>query len=116
MEPTCLKEKCKQWDKGKCPMFVESWWIPAMGGEPKLIGDCSPKRIFLMIQELQNRLTGIEKTQEQLRDETIWVQVIAEILGRSVGIDLEVFVKEREKLQNIQKIKELSTTIEIQKP
>lgn len=60
-----------------------------------------------MFTELYDRVIGIQKAQEQLRNETIWVQVVAEVLGKNSGIDLARFVEERQRLQNINQLKQL---------
>jgi len=109
MENTCDYEKCEfgklLFDKPEeCVNFMESWWVPNSKDNPVLIKDCAPKRMFLMIQDLSNRLVGVQKTQEQQRNENTWVQVVAEVLGKNSGINLEEFVKERQRLQNIEKL------------
>lgn len=110
MENTCIKEKCLLWDlmDGKCPNYIESWWLPpgTINGQPILISDCAPKRTLMMIQDLSNRLTGVQKSQENLRNEVIWVEVVANILGKNSGVDLENMVNERKRLLNINNIKE----------
>ena len=40
-----------------------------------------------------------------MRNEAAWVQVVAEVLGKNSGIDLEAFVKERQRKLNISNIK-----------
>ncbi len=57
-----------------------------------------------MFIELYNRVMGIQQAQEQLRNETVWTQVVAEVLGKNSGVDLAQFVEERQKLQNIKQI------------
>ena len=108
MEDTCRKEKCLLWDTfdGNCPNMVESFWEKPMSGEKKLITDCAPKRTMLMIQELYNRLTGIQKAMEGVRNENAWVQVVAEVLGRNSGIDLTSFVEERQRRLRIEDLKQ----------
>jgi len=71
MENTCNKD-CPLWKKYKenCPNCIESWWTPeGEGKEPILVKDCAPKRTFIMIQGLHNRLVGVEQSQEQQRNE-----------------------------------------------
>jgi hypothetical protein len=114
MEETCRKKECANWElygEGKCPNYIESWWTPnpMTGGEPKLIADCAPRRTFLMIQDLHNRLVGVERSQEQMRNEVIWVEAVASIIGKNTGLDLERFVEER---QRIQRIKEDTIAVE----
>lgn len=71
MENTC-SENCFLWKKYKkrCPNYVESLWNPNKG-KPILIKDCAPKRTFLMIQELYNKLEGVQQSQEQQRNATM---------------------------------------------
>ena len=62
------------------------------------------KRLFLMVQDLSNRYVGLQKAQEEQRNENVWVQVVAEVMGKTSGIDLTAFVKERQRLQNMEKL------------
>jgi len=106
MENTCSKEKCLLWQltDGNCPNYIESWWTPApqmSDRTPVLVSDCAPKRTFLMIQELSNRLTGLQQSHEELRNESVWVQVVANVIGKNTGINLENFVLERQRLNNV---------------
>ena len=112
MENTCNYKECKLFDllggsQEQCPNYQESWWTPSRGGTPLLVKDCAPRRTFLMIQDLHNRLIGVQKAQEQQRDETVWVQVIAEVLGKNSGVNLESFVKERQRKMRVNELKEL---------
>jgi len=102
MEHTCQPDKCALFillggEPNQCPNYQESWWN-VKDSKPILIRDCAPKRTFLMIQDLSNRLVGVQKAQEKQRNENIWVQVVAEVLGKNAGVDLEAFVKARQKL------------------
>jgi len=121
MENTCNYKECKLFDllggvPEQCPHYIESWWTPSDGGKPILVKDCAPKRTFLMIQDLNNRLIGVQKSQEEQRDESTWVQVVAEVLGKNSGVDLGAFVKERQRLQNIEKLelKQGDDNVEVQ--
>lgn len=73
---TCLGKHCPLYKKFKdtCPNFVESWWTPPPDkdgnrGQPFMVKDCCPKRTFLMIQELSNRLIGVQAAAEEMRNE-----------------------------------------------
>lgn len=104
MENTCNYEECKLFEllggnPEQCPNYQESWWQPDGNGQPVLVKDCSPRRTLLMIQSLYARLEGVQKVQEQQRNENVWVQVVAEVLGKNSGIDLEAFVQRRKELQ-----------------
>ena len=93
----------------KCPNYIETWWTSQkVGGEsqPILVCDCAPKRILLMIQDLHNRLIGVEKSQEELRNETVWTEVVASVIGKNIGIDLQKFVEERQRLNNVLRLKD----------
>jgi len=75
MENTCNEKNCKfheliGGDPEQCPNFVESWWTPKDGGQPRLVRDCAPKRTMLMVQEHYNRLIGLQEAQEQQRNES----------------------------------------------
>ena len=112
MEDTCNYKECKLFDLlgGKpeqCPNYQESWWTPEGKGKPVLIKDCAPRRTFLMIQDLSNRLVGVQKAQEEQRNENIWVQVVAQVIGKNTGIDLAAFVEERQRLQKIDHLKKI---------
>jgi len=109
MKNTCDYKNCEfgklLFDKPEqCVNYVESWWTPNNKDNPILIKDCSHKRLFLMVQDLSNRLVGVQKSQEEQRNENMWVQVVAEVLGKNSGIDLSSFVKERQRLQNMEKL------------
>lgn len=106
-QPTCDKEKCPLWDlfDGNCPNKIESFWENKMMAGVHTVTDCAPRRTMLFLQEIMNRLTAVERAQEESRNETVWVQVVAEVLGKSTGIDLERFVEERKRLQRISDVK-----------
>jgi hypothetical protein len=93
----------------KCPNYIETWWTPnKIGGEsqPTLVCDCAPKRTLMMIQDLHNRLVGVEKAQEELRNETVWTEVVAHVIGKNIGIDLQQFVEERQRINKVLQLKE----------
>ncbi len=108
MENTC-KSDCKIYKKLKlksieeCPNHIKNTWTNDKG-ETLLTEDCAPIRTCMMFTELYNRVIGIQQAQEQLRNETTWVQVVAEVLGKNSGVDLAQFVEERQRLQNIKQI------------
>ena len=106
LQSTCIKEKCFYWDffDHKCPYFIENWFKPP-NEEAYLVEDCSHRRLLMMVQDLHTRFTGVQQSQEQMRNEAAWVQVVAEVLGKNSGIDLEAFVKERQRKLNISNIK-----------
>ena len=112
MEGTCDYKDCVIFKKLKlkrpeeCPNHIESWWTEA-NKEPKIIKDCSPIRTSLAMQDLSNRLVAIQKDIEKMRNETIWVQAVAEVLGKSSGIDLGKFVESRQRMLQIESLEEI---------
>lgn len=108
-EDTCTKEKCKLWDlfDGECPNRVTMWWENQLTKQKKAVDDCAPKRTVLMLQDIHNRLVATQKSAEEMRNEAVWVQVVAEVLGKNSGVDLGSFVMERQRLIEVQKLKEL---------
>ena len=90
MKDTCNYKECKLFDllggtPEQCPNYQESWWVPEGNGKPVLIKDCAPRRTFLMIQDLSNRLVGVQKASEQSRNNSSKVQAVQEALGKSLA-------------------------------
>jgi hypothetical protein len=91
---TCKKEKCHLWGlfEGEgCPNFYRNTFYP----EGKVDGsytvdDCAPVRTMLMIQELHNRLIGVQRSNEQQRN----------VSGQAVEA-LKVIVKKLEEVRQI---------------
>lgn len=82
MENTCNYQNCQfaaqLFNKPEqCPFYVESWWKP-LEGQPELVKDCANKRIFLMVQNLHDRLIGVQQSQEQQRNESTKILRFAE--------------------------------------
>lgn len=73
MENTCGFDTCAVAKRMKlkkpqeCVNYIESWWTKPEG-KPVLVQDCAPRRTTLMIQDLYNRLIGVEQSQEQQRN------------------------------------------------
>lgn len=109
MEDTCKSKDCAIYKKLKlkssdqCPNYILSTWTNDKA-EIKLTKDCLPIKISLMQADFHNRLIAIQKVLEQLRNETVWTQVVAEVLGKNSGVDLAKFVEERQRLQNIKQL------------
>ena len=103
MENTCMKEKCFFWDMfdGNCPMYIQLTFQDARTKEVKHTEDCAPKRIVLMLADMYSRLEGLQKVTGSLRNESAWVQVVAEVLGKNSGVDLSAFVQKRQQLLNL---------------
>lgn len=68
-QDTCRKTRCPMWRKYRkeCPMFVTNTWIGA-DQQAKVSEDCAPIRSMLMQQDLHNRCLGIQKSQEEMRN------------------------------------------------
>jgi hypothetical protein len=58
-------------DVRDCPNYCESWWT--QGGEttPKLLKDCSPKRLLIQQQYLQLRLEQLTASNDAQRNENL---------------------------------------------
>lgn len=77
MENTCKPESCKLHallgrEPSECPHYIETWWTPAgPDGQrrPVLVQDCAPKRILIMVQDLSNRLVGVQQAHEEQRNQ-----------------------------------------------
>uniref|UniRef100_A0A6M3L644 Uncharacterized protein n=1 Tax=viral metagenome TaxID=1070528 RepID=A0A6M3L644_9ZZZZ len=93
MQDTCIPNECRLFDLlggtvNQCPNFQESWWTPENSGKPILVKDCAPRRTFLMVQDLSNRMVGVQKASEQSRNLSAKVQVLQEALGKNLSTGL----------------------------
>lgn len=75
VEDTCNTEKCYFaeliGDPEKCPNFVVNVFTPVGKegpNEPVFVRDCAPRRTLIMIQDLHNRMTGMQSAIEQSRN------------------------------------------------
>jgi len=85
MQDTCSKEKCPLWRKYKerCPNFIETTWKEHDAAQPIMVSDCAPKRTMLMTQELFNRFVGVQKSNEEQRNESVrFIGVLGSIFKR----------------------------------
>jgi len=74
MEDTCQPERCKLHDllggdQDQCPNHLLSTWV-SKDGVTKAVHDCAPKRTLLMLQQMENRMLGLQKAQEEQRNES----------------------------------------------
>lgn len=86
MDYTSCGDKCPfvkaglcESDKG-CPNYIESWWIEQGKETPKLVSDCSPKRMLINDQQMFNRMEGMQATIDKLEHRLTQVQNILELL------------------------------------
>ena len=69
MKDTCEPDKCpfaKEYGQEACPNYIECWWQEDGMNKPELLKDCAPKRILLMMQDLHNRLVGVQTQQAEV--------------------------------------------------
>ena len=73
MENTCEFDKCYFFglldDIRQCPNYMENGWKEELTGKLCIVKDCAPKRTALMVQDLYNRMIGVEKSQGKQRNE-----------------------------------------------
>lgn len=85
MESTCDFKTCKVASKlrfknpGQCFNNVQSFWLNPDTGIKQDVNDCAPKRTLLMVMDLSNRLTGVQKSQEQQRNVLKPLEELAQI-------------------------------------
>lgn len=66
MKDTSCGENCPFYKQGfcaserECPNYMESVWIEGATQEHRIIKDCSPKRMLIQNQRLENRLEHLE--------------------------------------------------------
>jgi len=96
---TCNYKECKLFDllggtPEQCPNYQEMWFTPSDGGKPILVKDCAPRRTFLMISELHQRLIGVEKASEEDRNSTSRlaqsVTLLAQALDNNENVRLTI--------------------------
>ena len=75
MENTACGENCPFVKQGfcktdsECPHFVQSVWIEGQSGEHRIVKDCSPKRMLMQQQKLENRLEKVQQALEESRNQ-----------------------------------------------
>ena len=110
MKNTCEFKDCpiakrlKLKKEEECTNFIESWWTPEGTKNPIIVKDCSPKRTFLMIQELYNRLIGVEKSQEQMRNEYKKDQMVLSLLSENIQLNFNNIVPKLTNTRNLLEI------------
>ena len=70
MEDTCKKSDCHLWKKygEKCPNYIRSAWRKNDSNQEKIVHDCAPIRTMLMLQDLYNKLIGVQQVSEETRN------------------------------------------------
>jgi len=53
----------------ECPNYIETWWIQCESAQPKLVKDCSPKRLLLQQQLMQSRMEQMQASLCEARNE-----------------------------------------------
>lgn len=89
MQNTCPKEQCPLYKKykDKCPNFIETGWKAHDSAQPVMIADCAPKRTMLMVQDLYNRFIGIQKSNEEQRNQgTETMGMMAAVINQFMGL------------------------------
>lgn len=75
MESTSCGQNCPFFKQGfcaserECPNYVETWWVSEDSSVPKMVKDCSPKRILLQQQQLQINLQQVQASLCESRNE-----------------------------------------------
>jgi hypothetical protein len=87
---------CK--NEKECPNYVESWWIEGNSNEPKMIKDCSPKRMLLQQQLLQAR---IEQMTESLQKTTQENQKVLQYLSKVIDESRQFMVEQNQRKSGI---------------
>ena len=71
IEDTACKN-CPFKAKGEeCPNYIETLWHEEGCPQPRIVKDCSPKRMLLMLQELYNRTFSLQKQISQQEAEIL---------------------------------------------
>lgn len=65
---------------GKCPNYVVNTFTPNDSNQPYPVEDCVPVRTMYMLQDLNNRLVGAEKSIEEMRNVTLANEALSAIV------------------------------------
>ena len=72
MKNTCTFEGCYfagLLDSPKqCPNYMENWYYP-QDKDPYMVKDCAPRRTVEMLKDIHQRMIGVQKSNEQERNE-----------------------------------------------
>jgi hypothetical protein len=52
----------------ECPFYTESWWENVESKQPKLVKDCSPKKMMLEQNQLLHRFLCMQSVVEDVRN------------------------------------------------
>ena len=105
MQGTCNEKGCKLFDliggtPEQCPNFVQTMW-QSQDSQPILVKDCAPKRTMIMMQEIHNRLVGLQQASEQQRNESQAINsVFKEVLAHRIQKDNVARIEENENGHN----------------
>lgn len=106
--PIAKKMKIKKAEE--CLNYVESWWTPENKKQPIVVKDCSPKRTFIMIQELYNRLIGVQKQQDELSKEYEKQHLVMSLLTDNIQMNLKRILPQVELIEEDRKERKLLLT------
>ena len=103
MENTSCGQNCPFFKQGfcasekECPNYIETWWVEGDNSTPKLIKDCSPKRMLLQQQVLQTRLEQVSACLCESRNEynrlATYLQSIVEASKQIINLKEEKYEK-----------------------
>ena len=115
MKDTCIFKDCpiakrlKVKKPEECFNFIEGWWTPQGKKEPTIIKDCSPKRNFLMIQDLFNRLIGLQQSQDQMRNEYSKDQMVINLLSKNIEMSFDKLINNTQNPKRITVLKPINS-------
>ncbi len=81
MQDTCKQKDCHLWKKygERCPNYIKTEWKNEQEAQLKLVHDCAPIRTMLMLADFTNRLIGVEKSNEQVRNVVIGIKEVIDM-------------------------------------
>jgi|AZIF01.1.fsa_nt_gi hypothetical protein len=70
MNNTCDKNCEKYKKRQKCPNYIMTSWREEKTGNVKSLEDCAPKRTLMLMQDLFNRVVGLQQANEEQRNKS----------------------------------------------
>lgn len=69
-QDTCPGTPCPFWKRYAefCPFFVSGVWASHDDGERYETKDCSPKRTMILSQQIYDRMEGVQKSHDNVRE------------------------------------------------
>lgn len=84
-----------------CPNYMESWWQENGQGQPKVIKDCSPRRLLLQQQTEVNRIFALQQAVEEMKNKFL---ILESSLSQLIAQSRDYVLHEAKRLEKPVKV------------